>query len=293
MKVLSDSFAATLRTLEQERVARIVPKLLVWIVGVAFGAAILVTFASGVPILPWLLAFGAFAFFAWVLHTRKDVALSFKQRILAPLVREIDPGLRYSPAGMPLEEFRAYQLFEPPDRYWTQDLVSGTAGRTGIRFAMVHAQKAVGSGKDKHFEHMFRGLLFVAQFNKGVRGTTRVASGEAGFLEELTQAHVELENPRFDDRFRVQSTDQVEARYILTPEMQERFVALGDEFEHIVAAFFEDKVAIALELDYTFFEPEIDSRFDFEQVRRLLSRLKLLVGIVDALDLNTRIWTVK
>jgi hypothetical protein len=293
MNALPPALDGALRALEHERTSRIPPKALVAIVGIVFGMAILATFAAQVPILPWILVAGAAVFFAWVSSTRSAVAQSFKQRVLPPLARAIHPGLAYSVGGMPEEEFRFYGLYEAHDRYFTQDLISGTAGRTAVRFAMVHAQKEVGSGKNKRYEDLFKGMLFVAQFNKRVQGTTRVACGEAGFLEELSRGHVELENPEFDDLFRVQSTDQVEARYILTPEMQERFVALRREFDRFTAAFFDDKVVIALELDYDFLDPDVDASFGLEQVQRLFYRLKLLAGIVDALDLNTRLWTVK
>lgn len=285
---------AALQRAEKERLASAAssPLLLAAAIGMGAGGALMIRFAD-VAVLPWLLLIAAFvAFFLWR-SARARLARSFKLLVLPQILAGIAPGLKYNPMGMRESQFRSYGLFERHDRYASQDLVYGSVGQTSIRFAMVHTQKNVGGGKQKNYEDLFKGLLFVAQFNKRVHGTTRVAAGRASLLEEYSTGHVELENPDFDSRFRVKSTDQVEARYIFTPDMQERFVELAGKFPHITAAFFDDRMAMALDLDLGFFDPDVDARFDLVQAGALVEKLKLLIGIVDALDLNTRIWTVK
>ena len=220
-------------------------------------------------------------------------ARSFKRLIVPLLLAEINPSLKYSPEGMSQGEFDDYRLFESYDRYSSQDLVSGTAGRTPLHFALVHIEEKRGWGRNRKYETVFEGLLFVAQFNKDISARTRVIFGDASFLDELRDTHVELEDPRFNRLFYVRSTDQVEARYILTPDMMDRFVALADGFARIDCVFVDDRVIMALGTGYGFFDPNTDRQFDSAQVLSVLEKLRIPVGIVEALDLNTRIWTVK
>ena len=64
--------------------------------------------------------------------------------------------------------------------------------------------------------------LAMAEHISAIRWTPE--SSRFGRLEEI-----ELEDPEFMEHFRVYSTDQVEARYILSPSMMERLLAFRRE----------------------------------------------------------------
>ncbi|MGE0918353.1 DUF3137 domain-containing protein [Trichlorobacter lovleyi] len=104
---------------------------------------------------------------------------------------------------------------------------------------------------------------------------------------------VKLEDPRFSQQFKVYSSDQVEARYLLTPRMTERLVDLKDSLGSIEISFIGSWVNIAAGgFPYNAFEPDLKQPFtDPVQVERTLGWIFRVVGIVEELDLNTRIWT--
>ena len=55
-----------------------------------------------------------------------------------------------------------------------------------------------------------------------------------------------LEDPRFEDRLEVHTSDQVEYRYLLIPTFMERLVALDDRFDgKLQAAFDEDRFLLS------------------------------------------------
>ena len=66
-----------------------------------------------------------------------------------------------------------------------------------------------------------------------------------------------MENPEFEKAFVVRGTDAVEARYILTPDMQERLLALrGRLGADVRFAFRESHVFMGIPNDEDWFEPD-------------------------------------
>ena len=65
----------------------------------------------------------------------------FKNEVIGAALRTIDPSLTIEPhSGISEGEFRLSQLFTTePDRYHTEDLISGKIDKTPFYFAEVHA----------------------------------------------------------------------------------------------------------------------------------------------------------
>jgi hypothetical protein len=226
----------------------------------------------------------------------------FKQKIMPVLLAGIDPSLRYDMNhGISAAEFKLPGLFKTPDRFSGKDLVTGKIGETAVRFSFVDAEEEYqetvrDSDGDSHSEtrtrSIFSGLFFIADFNKHFGGKTRIEPHGAGLLDKLFGSHVELEDPVFNKEFAVTSTDQVEARYILTPSLMERFKALRDKVGKFKIAFVNEHMFLAIEMKSDAFDPDISHSFaESGQVEKILGKLKTVTGIVEDLGLNTRIWT--
>ena len=67
---------------------------------------------------------------------------AFKTHVIGTALKSLDESLTIEPYnGIPVSEFCSTQLFsEQPDRYHTEDLVSGNAAKTGFYFAEIHAE---------------------------------------------------------------------------------------------------------------------------------------------------------
>ncbi len=66
------------------------------------------------------------------------------------------------------------------------------------------------------------------------------------------------ENPDFEKTFDVYSTDQIEARYLLSPSMMERLFALDREFnKNITISFRDSNILIAIPESRNHFEASI------------------------------------
>jgi hypothetical protein len=234
----------------------------------------------------------------------------FKDDMVAPMVRAFDPGLSYQPRGaIAHEEFLASGLFReyPVNEYGGEDLISGRIGATTIRFSEVQAyytpQGPVRRGR-KHARKLFDGLFFIADFNKHFQGSTyvlpdraqRLLGGLGQSLQGLTSTYgqlVKLEDPEFERLFVVYSSDQIEARYILSASLMARISAFRIKSgQALRLGFVDSKLYAAIDLRRNLFEPRLfRSLADRALYREFWDDLELLTGIVDDLNLNTRIWS--
>jgi hypothetical protein len=233
---------------------------------------------------------------------------AYKQDVIGAALKFLDPSLTLKPyEGILAQEFVYSQLFtRNPDRYKTEDLVSGVAGKTGFYFAEVHAEyKTVHQTKNgtrTEWHDIFKGIVFVADFNKNFNGVTVIRPKDFGaalgawFSTNLfsfgDKDLVKLENTDFDKAFVTYATDQVEARYILTPAMMERILNLHNRAKYAISlSFIESRMYIGFPLDRNYFEaPIFKTLLNPQLLDDDIAAIKFMYDIVQELDLNTRIW---
>jgi predicted membrane channel-forming protein YqfA (hemolysin III family) len=238
--------------------------------------------------------------------------VAYKETVVPRLLALIDPGLRHeSMAGLSESVFLGTELFTThPDRYSSEDLIEGTVGKTFLQLAEVDAEKRHTSTDSKGntkttYVTIFKGLLVIADFHKHFQGRTFVFPDTAEnlfgnfgrFFQKLGGRRetglIRLEDPEFEDAFAVYSTDEIEARYILSTSMMQRLLRLQERFGvNFRIAFKESCVALAIPNRGSFLEPKLGvPATDPEQIRGFLVELDHVLGLVEELDLNTRIWT--
>ncbi len=281
--------------------------------GIVVAAAIVIaamTIPTGEPVFFALILIGGVGVVvaAYVLFTsgyRRD----FKNTIVRGVIEFMEPNLRYYPdQGISSRQFQQSELFKQRiDRYRCEDLVQGRIGQTDVAFSEVHAQykTSSGSGKNRrtHWHTIFKGVFFIGDFHKDFHGRTVVLPDRAekllGRFGQTLQGWniargqlVKLEDIEFEREFVVYSDDQIEARYILSPGMMERIVALKRKLNtDISLSFFGSRVYAAFSMRDNLFEPKLLGATDLETLLEYVSELRLATDIVEDLNLNTRIWS--
>ena len=169
-----------------------------------------------------------------------------------------------------------------------EDLIEGE--RAGARFALVEA-KLDTSGKNS--KTVFQGILIHIEYPQRFSGRTLMARSGwwkrgkgAGDLQKVSLVSREL-----DEAFTVYSSDQVEARALLSPDRMERLIALERHFSggKLRGLFDQGHVTLALEADNQFeagsvFQPLTDPR----RFSSALSELGLVCDLIDGF--LTREW---
>lgn len=316
---LSQRLEPVLQRLEEQRLAeqRKCDTAAMWCLGIG-GVWALLAIVIGIAmggVQWWIflpLAVLLVIYVSFTLSSRKEYRNSFKILVMPALVAQFGDLKFFAQNGISEAEFSTARLFERPDRFSSEDLIEGKIGATKVRFSEVHAERRETHRDAKgntttHYVTFFRGLFFIADFNKRFNGVTFVfPEGLAGLLggfgESLKALDgkltgrgelVKLEDPEFEQQFVVLSKDQIEARYLLSSSLMRRFLDLKALFRNdISAAFVGESLYLAIEIRGNWFEPpSLSQPLNFEALGEVLHQLECATGVVETLDLNTRIWT--
>ena len=250
---------------------------------------------------------------AWLAFSARSAYTNdFKTLVMPTLVAQFG-DLRYQAApGLSESEFNTANLFARPDRFKSEDLIEGCIGATRLRMSEVHAEEehtttdSEGNTR-REYRDIFRGMMFIFDFNKHFIGQTYVMpqdiTGKMGNFGKMFQKMgakltgrgqlVLLEDPEFAALFKVDASDQTEARYILSSSLMRRLIDLRHRQNRAVAAaFVGGQLFLMLEKNDNWFEaPPLATPLDMNALGPTLSQLGLATGIVSDLDLNTRIWS--
>jgi hypothetical protein len=231
------------------------------------------------------------------------VRSAFKREVLAPLFEFALPGVRYDPAaridGATVE--RSGLFPESWSSESGEDYVAGRLGETAFRLSELRLTRRQRKNRQTV---VFHGLFFAADFNKSFRGRTYllpdVAERVFGTLGRSLQALprfdgtelVELEDPDFEKRFVCYATDPIEARYLLSTSLLRRLVGLAERASgSLRVSFLDECLYLAMPLGNLFPAAFFASSVDEEALHARVRELYSVVGIVEELGLNTRIWS--
>jgi uncharacterized membrane protein YciS (DUF1049 family) len=241
-----------------------------------------------------------------------DLKIRFKQNVVTQMIKSVDETLLYEPHhGIAQHDYHQSQLILTSiDSYACEDMISGKLGSTAIRFSEVHTQQKKESsnsngGTSTTWRTIFKGIFFVADFNKKFSGRTTVVPdlaenllGSFGTMfqkmEKSRGQLVKMEDVEFEKEFAVYSSDPVEAHYLLSPALMKRVMEFRRKSGKISFSFVDSSVFIAIPIraSLNLFEPKIySSLIDYKRIEEYNRYLVLLTGIVEDLNLNNRIWT--
>ncbi len=237
---------------------------------------------------------------------------AYKKEIVEKIAHSIDSNWKYdSKAYISEKAYKESKLFNRSyEEYGGDDKVSGCVGKTvfessELRVGSYHTYVDGDGDSKREWKGVFNGYYFHADFNKHLKGETYVVCGDlestAGTFQATSSntkgkkqgSMVALENKEFAKRFMVRSTDQIEARYILTPKLMESLLNVYQLFKQpMQMSFIDGKVYLAIFFQFALFEPTIwKSVMNIKELNKLYQLLNLNKTIIEELDLNTRIWT--
>lgn len=232
----------------------------------------------------------------------------YKQDVFARVTAALAPGMSYHPQHFIAESyFTGCGLSTSRiDRYSGQDYFEGYVGGTHLIFSEIHAEREESRTDSKgnrqtYWVTVFKGIFFMADFPKHFQGQVIIEPdvAEATFgwlgrkLQGMSSNLVRLENPEFEKAFKVRATDQVEARYLLTPAFQDRLMELRKFWGgKIRMSLLRSNLYLAIPNQENWFECSSKVRAaDRAQIECFASQLIAMLNVVNQLDLNTRLWT--
>lgn len=140
----------------------------------------------------------------------------------------------------------------------------------------------------------FNGLFFTMNFNKNFMGETIIVSNSYLNLNRKLKK-VKIEDNIFERHYNVYSSDQIQARYILSASFIEKLndftkkVKVVNGFKII---FKYNTMYIKIPYSRPLFEPKVfKTLYDIKSAQEYYHDINLGLDMIQELSLNTRIWT--
>lgn len=173
-----------------------------------------------------------------------------------------------------------------------EDFMQFSIGKTRIMFC---ESKVFGTRK----KLFFRGIFVASTFNKYFKSKTFVISKKSSnYLLRIKRRvfqkmqKVDLENIEFNKHFFTFASDQVEARYILTPGFMERVLKYNEKAGKALSmSFVDNRLYCAIPKFYDLFEVPFLKPIDYECIKNTIAPVLLYTDLVEDLNLNLRIWS--
>nr|WP_315065130.1 DUF3137 domain-containing protein [uncultured Campylobacter sp.] len=220
---------------------------------------------------------------------RREFRANFKRQIIENIVKK--HGLSYDKdRGLGLDDF--FTIYDCTVHQWSsEDLVEGDIDGVSVKFSDFYAAKKVKKKNSTETVVLFRGVLFKADFNKTLSSITQISHVNSRNLA-IYGKKANMDDVRFKEIFDVYTTDQIGARYALSPALMEKFTQLCLRLDAPVNAVLKDsQIFIAVETWRDDFEPQLGkSLTDEATITAYESELESFTQIVKELNLNRKIW---
>lgn len=246
MKTLQQSiemltpWLSSLETRRKAAVSRLIKGVLIGVILAALAVVITSLFelpGVAIVIAAGLMGMGPVVWGSLPLHTlRGEVKTGLNERFAEAFGMryraEVHNPVRYS-------AFKEHGLLTHSDRESFEDMFSGSFNGADFDLYEAHLEQRRRTKNRTYYVTVFRGLLIRINFPRTVEGVTLVTRDKGWFngLEGWSKKtfggrkleRIGLVDSRFEKAFEVYGTDQVMARYLLTPSFMERLLKLETE----------------------------------------------------------------
>lgn len=241
-------------------------------------------------------AMAGFGIFAWGSMALDKLGKETKLMLIEPVAKQFALGFEVAPT-IPQEimTFRSLGLVPRWDRAKYEDRLTGTRSDAPFEFFEAHLEEKRTTTDSKGrtrttWVTVFRGQCIVAHFPKPFQGVTKVFRDMGMFNAFMKMGNkeprVKLEDPVFEKAFEVFGTDQIEARFLLTPDFMERLVNLEKTFKgkQLRCAFAGGEMLLCVE-GKNLLEPGSMYRKmdDLGRVREVLQDFAAIFLLIDAM----------
>lgn len=302
--IFDEKILPHLEGLEAERVAKKASVIRRGLIGAGAVIALAVLLFGVIGLSGDAAEFGLFAVFASALgagwyawQPAMAYRAEYKRKIMPALAGFLGDFAYDDDGSIEMARLQPSGIIPSHDSYHSEDRFTGQYEEVGLDIAEAKLTETRGSGKNRRTVTTFRGLFVLIEMNKPFRGKTQV-KGDAGIFNALGGAfskleRVKLEDPEFEKRYEVYSSDQVEARYLLTTAFMQRMLNLSKLYGNakLRFAFYDNRLLILIGVGRNQFEPAslFEPVINISALRQTLQEFHTVCSIIDELKMNQRI----
>ena len=240
----------------------------------------------------------------WLYIPIKTFQMNILENIYPLIFNYFEGNFIYSPAvPYDLKTLSSYSIIPGYDKCKLENFVHGNYRDVQIELfeSELFKQEIRKTQNDKseiYTYSVFKGLFIMLSMNKTFHGKTVVLQ-DAGIIgnfferKKIKLETVRLEDPLFEQKFEVYSSDQIEARYLLTTSFMDRLLKLSSIFNYqpIQCSFLNEKLLMTISTNkISFRQRSIFRKINFiAEANAIIKQLRLIFSIIDELKLNMKI----
>lgn len=225
---------------------------------------------------------------------------SFKTNVVKKIIEDTIEDAVYMPeSGVSLETFLETKMVKRPDRYHSEDFISGVYNNvkfisSDVKLEERHTTTDSNGHTTTTYETYFKGKFVRIDLIRDLPLVVQVI--EKQFLNfKITRLEkVETESIEFNKKFKTYATSEQDAFYVLTPQIQEKLLELERKFPGTIQYSFQNGYL------YTYInssQDEFEINFSKPIDEKLISRIKteatLPCMIINEFRLDQDKWTNK
>ena len=278
---------------QRSRIA--VPVMVLIIVG-TIAAAALLFHGSGTDSLLKIAAFICFGLGGWMWAPRALYRRQAKNDVL-PAVAGFFGFLSYSASATAPGEYLTAARLVPagdPELQVCTDHLSGAYHDVPLDIWQLSTRRRNGRSTTTLWSGIFIRFGLKKKLEKLTLVRRRSTLPGAAFFELAFSGleHVALEDPEFEKEFECYSSDQVEARYLLTPDVMQHLKDLSRIFGDapVQCSFSGDSAFLSIKLAQKLFEPPPPDKspVSSRDIHVFLDQMDHLLDIIDLLNIENR-----
>lgn len=222
-----------------------------------------------------------------------EIDENVKEKLMSRLCKKVGFKYNFKPADEVIIPYRGLSIVPGFDYINLEDGISGEI--RGINFNLIEADLEV-YDKIKSLSNrrsVFKGILADFDYHRSFSGATLVTINENVVSNALSNIlkvgeKVTLEDPEFEKKYKVFSTDQIQARYLLTPKFMQRMLDFSKRLgnNNLQLAFHDGKIFISLERVRNYFEGGNLQYHNPDYIRKNITDLTIVYYLIDQLNLT-------
>lgn len=253
-----------------------------------------IPFLSLISVHPFILVFPLIILVIHCLYKSSRLTTELKKNIFPVILSSINPSFKYlGTQGISKPELSNAGFTElgSADRLTMEDVMCGVWNNHNFKFGEILVQNEHrDSDGDTSYSTLFKGQFIKLDYNKKFHGTTVIRSSKGNPVRVFNKLpKITLEDVEFNKIFKVESTDEVECRYLLTPSFMEKIKKLKNNYtcKTLNISFAENCIYLLINQKKNLFEIDLKTSFYNDKfLDSILSDFSLINDLCESLDLD-------
>ena len=227
------------------------------------------------------------------LPSKKNYMKLYKEKIVRGVYEQMFDHVSYTPdKGFSREWVEEKLLISRGNRFYSDDYVSGEYKGCHFERSDVTMQDHRSTGKSSYTVTLFRGPWMVFDLEKSFQSYTKIVERE--FLNSgkpsmfsIDVNEIEMENIEFNQQFRVYTTNEHDAFYVLTPHFMEKLMEIEKRYGgKMTVGLINSQLHLLLYTDENAFEAPLMEEVTEQNAIVCQRQADIVCELIDSLDLD-------